>query len=810
MTVENLQLKRRAARQDRSGVRAGFWCNVLLFLSILVFYPDSAPAAGPQPSSTGSKVAITINAASEYDYPPFCVINEQGEADGFSVELLRAALKAMGHEVSFKTGPWDQVKKSLIQGEVQVLPLVGRTPERQQFFDFTVPYLTLYGTIVVREGETGINTLADLVGRQVAVMRGDNAEEFVRRINLDATIVTTKTFEEALRELAEGQHDAVIIQRLVALQLIKQADLGHQISVGSSLDSFAQSFCFAVRGGDKHLLSLLNEGLSIVIADGTFRRLYTKWFAPIETGLKERSRIIVGGDSNYPPFEYLDENGEPAGYNVELTKAIARQTGLNVAFRLGTWVEIREALARGEIDVVQGMFYSPEREKSFGFSPAHAVVNHAVVVRNDTIMPESLSSLAGKSIMVMQGDIMHDAAIEQGYEDQLILVASQEEALQRLSAGEYDCALVAKIPAYYWIAQKGWNNLQVSDYSVRSPEYCFAVPDKNDWLLPLLSEGLANIKAAGQYRQIYAAWLGVYEKNQLTQWEIVQRFFWIIIPILVLLVAMILWLWTLRITVRKRTAELRQEIVERQQREAEIATKNLELDKKNAELERFTYSISHDLKSPLVTVKTFLGFLKKDLEAGDQEKIGRDLHYMHSATNKMGQLLADLLTMIKVGQTGLTKEQITFRHVVEDALSTLAGAITEHNVQVQVDDVPLLLYGERTQLVAIWQNLIDNAIKYRSLHIPPSIAIGLEQTHEGPVFHLRDNGRGIDPCYQEKIFGLFDQLNPAIEGSGLGLALVKRIVELNNGRIWVESSGSETGSCFKFTLPAVITNTGGA
>src|SRR5690606_7712693 len=134
-----------------------------------------------------------------------------------------------------------------------------------------------------------------------------------------------------------------------------------------------------------------------------------------------------------------------------------------------------------------------------------------------------LSSLAGKSILVMQGDIMHDAAIEQGYEDQLILVASQEEALQRLAAGEYDCALVAKIPAYYWIAKKDWNNLQVSDYSVRSPEYCYAVPDKNDWLLPLLSEGLANIKAAGQYRQIYTAWLGVYEKNQLTQWEIVQR-----------------------------------------------------------------------------------------------------------------------------------------------------------------------------------------------------------------------------------------------------------------------------------------------
>jgi len=812
MTLKPTNIQGQASVVKPGGLagRGGFWSAALLiFSSLLFFCPAPLSAEGPLPNPVQAADAIVIKSASEYDYPPYCVVNADGQADGFSVELLRTALKAMGREVSFELGPWDEVRQSLVDGRVQVLPLVGRTPEREQIFDFTFPYLTMHGAIIVRDGETGIHSLADLAGRQVAVMRGDNAEEFVRRVNLGATIVTTETFERALRELAAGEHDAVIIQRLVALQLMKQAGLSNLRIVGPPLEEFVQSFGFAVREGDKELLSLLNEGLSIVFADGTFRRLHGKWFAPIEAVQRGRSRIVVGGDSNYPPFEYLDKNGEPAGYNVDLTRAIARQMGLEVTFRLGAWAEIREALARDEIDVVQGMFYSPEREESFNFSPAHAVVNHAIVVRDNSEMPLDLTGLAGKSILVMQGDIMHDALIELGFADQLIPVETQEEALRRLAAGEHDCALVAKIPALYWIGQRGWQNLRVSDHSVRSPEYCYAVPNRNDRLLALFSEGLANVKATSEYRQIYSTWLGVYEKPELTARELLRRSLWIVAPILVLLAGTLLWLWTLRTTVRIRTAELRQEIAERKQREAEVRAKNSELDEKNAELERFTYTISHDFKSPLVTLKTFLGFLEKDLDAGDREKVRKDLYFMHTAADKMGRLLTDLLEIVRVGRVFVPLERISFRQVVDEALSLVAGSASKHGVMVRVADTPLMFHGDRARLVEIWQNLLDNAIKYRHPQAAPVIEVGFEESAEGPVFFVGDNGIGIDPRYHEKIFGLFDQLNPRTEGSGLGLALVKRIVEMHKGRIWVESDGHGAGSCFRFTLPSAICEQGG-
>ncbi|PKN12346.1 MAG: hypothetical protein CVU69_07630 [Deltaproteobacteria bacterium HGW-Deltaproteobacteria-4] len=243
------------------------------------------------------------------------------------------------------------------------------------------------------------------------------------------------------------------------------------------------------------------------------------------------------------------------------------------------------------------------------------------------------------------------------------------------------------------------------------------------------------------------------------------------------------------------------DVTERKQKEQQLI-------EKNAELERFTYTVSHDLKSPVVTIKNFLGFLEKDLETGDQKKIGCDLDYMHRATDRMEQLLTDLLSLAKIGRITTVRESILFRQLVGEAIFILAGPIAEHRAQVQVVDVPLILCGDRSRLVEIWQNLIDNAIKYRSLHTLLTIEIGLESTAEGPVFYVRDNGVGIDPCYHDKIFALFDQLNPEVEGSGLGLALVKRIVELNKGRIWVESEGGGTGSCFRFTLPDAINKPG--
>lgn len=230
----------------------------------------------------------------------------------------------------------------------------------------------------------------------------------------------------------------------------------------------------------------------------------------------------------------------------------------------------------------------------------------------------------------------------------------------------------------------------------------------------------------------------------------------------------------------------------------------LELQEKNAELERFIYLISHDLKSPLVTIKAFLGYLEQDLARADAGRIAQDMEYMRAAADRMGQLLEELLGLSRVGRVARPPVRVDFRRLVADALQLTAGGIAERGVAVGLDGTAVTLVGDRDRLLEIWQNLIENGVKYMGEQTAPRIEIGAERRGWELVFFVRDNGMGIEPRYQEKVFGLFEKLDPKSEGTGLGLALVKRIVDLYRGRIWLESAGAGQGTCVRFTLPEAV------
>lgn len=227
------------------------------------------------------------------------------------------------------------------------------------------------------------------------------------------------------------------------------------------------------------------------------------------------------------------------------------------------------------------------------------------------------------------------------------------------------------------------------------------------------------------------------------------------------------------------------------------------LHQKNREMEHFVYSVSHDLRSPLVTIKSFLSMLRKDLETDAKEQIEEDFHYLIGAADKMDQLLAALLQLSHIGRSDRPPQIISVKELVDQSLNSLAGPLREKNIRIDIDEMPFELDGDPVRLGQIWQNLIENAIKYMGDQEQPLINIGVvEQEHEQtPVFYVRDNGMGIAAEHSERIFALFAQLNTRSSGSGLGLAMVKKIVELYQGKVWLASEGENKGSCFYFTLP---------
>lgn len=227
-----------------------------------------------------------------------------------------------------------------------------------------------------------------------------------------------------------------------------------------------------------------------------------------------------------------------------------------------------------------------------------------------------------------------------------------------------------------------------------------------------------------------------------------------------------------------------------------------ELEEKNSELERFTYTVSHDLKSPLITIKGFLGFLEKDVSSGNLTRLKSDIQRIADAADKMQALLGELLELSRVGRLVNPHQYIPFKEIVQDALEIVHGRLHANAVQVRVQENLPIVYGDRLRLAEVLQNLIDNASKFISSQPEPLVEIGCDG-YEGdkPIFYVRDNGIGIDPIHQDRIFGLFNKLDVYSEGTGVGLALVKRIVEVHGGRIWVQSEAGH-GSTFFFTLPS--------
>jgi PAS domain S-box-containing protein len=248
------------------------------------------------------------------------------------------------------------------------------------------------------------------------------------------------------------------------------------------------------------------------------------------------------------------------------------------------------------------------------------------------------------------------------------------------------------------------------------------------------------------------------------------------------------------------TVGIAREISERKKAELEREALISELEMKNAELERYTYTVSHDLKSPLVTIRGFLGYLEKDALAGNTQKIKDDINRIENAAQKMQALLNDLLELSRIGRLMNQPSDTLFTDIVRDAIEIVRGQIEAKNILIEIQNTPAVVYGDRTRLTEVIQNLVDNAIKFMGDQPKPQVTIGaITNEANETIFFVRDNGIGIESQYHDRIFTLFNKLNTNTEGTGIGLTLVKRIIEVHKGHIWLESELGK-GTTFYFVL----------
>jgi PAS domain S-box-containing protein len=242
------------------------------------------------------------------------------------------------------------------------------------------------------------------------------------------------------------------------------------------------------------------------------------------------------------------------------------------------------------------------------------------------------------------------------------------------------------------------------------------------------------------------------------------------------------------------------DVTEAKNVKSELATQTKELRRSNEELEQFAYVASHDLQEPLRMILSYMQLIQKNIEKGDTQRVDEFMNYVMDGTGRMQALINDLLQFSRVNRKGNPFTKVDLNETLKIAISHLTARIHENSATVTYEKMPLVM-GDSFQLIRLFQNLIDNAIKFKAPERKPEIKVSVEDTENDYKFAVRDNGIGIEDKFYNRIFVIFQRLHTRAEyeGTGIGLAVCKKIVERHGGEMWVESEKGK-GSTFYFTV----------
>ena len=552
--------------------------------------------------------------------------------------------------------------------------------------------------------------------------------------------------------------------------------------------------------------------------------------AAAQKGLPETGRVIVvGGDQSYPPYEFLDKNGQPAGYNVELTRAIAAVMGMDVEVRLGSWGQMRKALDNGSVDILEGMAYLDSRLKEVDYSPPHAIVYQSIWTRNDALPIRTVRDLRGKDVIIMRNSVMHDFMLQhRELGAHLIFTDTLAQALKLLSAGKGDCALVAKLPGEYLMREMHLDNISPVARPIAEQAYGYAVKKGHDELLNRFDEGLAILKKSGQFKKIRAKWLGVLEPAGITWSRVLQYGGLVIGPLLLILGGTVVWSRTLQKEVAIRTAALGREVAERQRAMEKLKVHQQQLVQadKMASLGILVAGVAHEINNPngLILLNTPLlqgAFddaqqILEDhyCENGDftlgwlpysrmRDEIPHLFSEMLDGAKRIKRIVEDLKDFARQDDSDLC-DTVQVNQVVETAVRLVENSIRKATSRFEVAYAEALppVRGNPQRIEQVVVNLVLNACQaldrkeqgvfVRTRHDPEAGTV---------VFEVRDEGRGVSPENLSHLCDPFFTTKRESGGTGLGLSISDGIVKEHGGTLDFTSEPGR-GLTVVMSLPA--------
>lgn len=549
--------------------------------------------------------------------------------------------------------------------------------------------------------------------------------------------------------------------------------------------------------------------------------------------------IIFGDDISYPPYSFIDENGNPAGYNIDLAYAIGKTLGYNVEIHLSEWTKARQNLEAGNIDVISGMFYSKEREKVVSFSTKHSVTTGDIFA-NPKYRIKDISELKNAIVAVQKGDIISEYLSSLNLNIQIIEYYTVEDALRAVEDGKCKYAGVLKLPGLYTIEKNKFKHIEVQNLNLLPQDYCMAVKKGNEDLIIEINGALKLIQESGQLYEIQNKWLGVYE--EVTVESFVSRYKWIFLSIGLLVIFLFFTSLALKqlvdiktralsksnqdlLETRKQVEQLLKEenerlelLVEEKTKELNATMRELINKEKLASLGGLIAGISHEINTPLGVVVSATSYLSMKhnefVTIINSGKLTKDalMKYLNDTEDTINILLTNItksseliksLKQVSIDHTFQERSHFNLYQQLEQTLLSLRLEYKNFDYFFSID-CPKELYIDSyaNAYSQILTNFILNSIRHGFLNKERgTVLIKVKDNPENIVLTYQDDGNGMDEKILNKIFDPFFTTNRNNGGSGLGLSVVHNLVTLVlKGTVTCESKPNQ-GTKFTLVLP---------
>ena len=735
------------------------------------------------------------------DRPPMDFVDEAGQPRGFGVDFIQALNERLDGRLEAVPGSDEELDKEWragrLDGRMDLEPGAGGAEE----WLLTKPYAVVPHVIAGRKGEDYFDSLESLSNRTVAVEAGSAVAAHLRARQRGIRVKEYPTPREALVAVSAGQADAMIGNRAVVMWLAAREQLANLQVQGTVRETSAVS-SIGIRKDQPELAAILGAALA-ALSQESVQEIYERWggvgedrradlawirLSPEEKQWLDSHPVIrVGSNTRWAPVEFLDKDGEPQGISREYLDRFAKALGVDFRYvPIPSWRQAQAKLREGEVDLLTSLTKaSMKKTMSFVSTPPYLSLQTAIFTREATPYLGEVAELKGLAVAAVPGYAMPEFLRMQCPGIPLKEARNIPVALQMLESGEVDAVVDALLVTSHYIQEGGHARIKVAGETSFVYQPAFGCRKEWEIFIDILDKLLEGIDEK-ERNAIARKWMSVTYEQEIDY----QKLYKYAAGGLALLGLFLYWNRRMAAEIRRRRA------VEASLRKSEAA-----LVAANQELEAFSYSVSHDLRAPLRHVAGFVQLLQTNAQGRLDETGNRYLDVIAGAARKMGELIDDLLSFSRTGRAQMHIEPVPLAELVDECRRELEPETRGRTIDWRIGELPVVA-GDHALLRQVLANLLGNAVKYSRKQAAARIEVTAWREAGEVLVCVRDNGAGFDMKYADKLFGVFQRLHgeSEFEGTGIGLANVRRIVVRHGGRTWAEGE-VDKGAAFYFSLP---------